>query len=445
MSVKLVTEHHLEFLSLKGGCKGSSESTLVKMSNCWKSHVTALIFHFSGSEQQQYHMTLSPGEPMTSFKRFLRRNWNQIILGVALAMVCACLIVRRTGTSGHRARNYNNSRKHNQDDIAKITTSTLIFSEVKIGRAIEYSVPVEQSNSSIHHISKRHAESPGITMVLFSSWTHRDGQITKNRVYTNLISNWKSFLPTIQPLVFTGDSDVFSNVIQNEWFALPEKRNVKCAGPPLLPHMFTDTKEYLDSFLYGFSNADILFSDNLLQTIEFFRSSSELKNQTLMVIGRRTNFDFHLHPTQFIAKDEIDKIVEKREPVHKSTDYFFTTKDFPWEKVAPLSIGRPAFCRWVMSYAHKIGAIVIDATLTVSALHLTTEDGNKSSWHLAGNGVHCNEDVIESFPEKVILDLGWVECAIYETYFDSNRKVQLRKRKVRDPDCPDNYNERKKQ
>ena len=38
MSVKRLTEHHLEFLSLKRGCRGSSESTLVKMSNCWKSH-----------------------------------------------------------------------------------------------------------------------------------------------------------------------------------------------------------------------------------------------------------------------------------------------------------------------------------------------------------------------------------------------------------------------
>ena len=41
MIVNLLTEHHLEFLSLKGGCRGSSESTLVKMSNCWKSHATA--------------------------------------------------------------------------------------------------------------------------------------------------------------------------------------------------------------------------------------------------------------------------------------------------------------------------------------------------------------------------------------------------------------------
>ena len=43
MIVQLLTEHHFDFLSLKGGCRGSSESTLVKMSNYWKSHAAALI------------------------------------------------------------------------------------------------------------------------------------------------------------------------------------------------------------------------------------------------------------------------------------------------------------------------------------------------------------------------------------------------------------------
>ena len=43
LSVKLLTEHHLEFLSLKGGCTGSSESTLVKMPHCWKSHSMAKL------------------------------------------------------------------------------------------------------------------------------------------------------------------------------------------------------------------------------------------------------------------------------------------------------------------------------------------------------------------------------------------------------------------
>ena len=40
MSVRRLNEHHLEFLSLKGGCTCSSESKLVKMPHCWKSHNT---------------------------------------------------------------------------------------------------------------------------------------------------------------------------------------------------------------------------------------------------------------------------------------------------------------------------------------------------------------------------------------------------------------------
>ena len=41
MIVRLLTEQHLEFLSLKGGCRGSSESTLVELSHFWKSHALA--------------------------------------------------------------------------------------------------------------------------------------------------------------------------------------------------------------------------------------------------------------------------------------------------------------------------------------------------------------------------------------------------------------------
>ena len=41
MIVKLLTEHQMEFLSLKGDCTGSSESTLVKMPHCWEPHVAA--------------------------------------------------------------------------------------------------------------------------------------------------------------------------------------------------------------------------------------------------------------------------------------------------------------------------------------------------------------------------------------------------------------------
>ena len=55
MIVKLLTEHHLEFLSLTEGCKGSSESTHVKMSHCWKCHALAQITSFSGSHCNVNH------------------------------------------------------------------------------------------------------------------------------------------------------------------------------------------------------------------------------------------------------------------------------------------------------------------------------------------------------------------------------------------------------
>ena len=44
MIVKLLTEQHLKFVSLKGGRTGSSESTHVEMPHCWKSHVMAYMF-----------------------------------------------------------------------------------------------------------------------------------------------------------------------------------------------------------------------------------------------------------------------------------------------------------------------------------------------------------------------------------------------------------------
>ena len=52
MTVMLLTEHRLEFLSLTGGCRGLSESTLVKMSNCWKSHAVAQIFKSKFDENE---------------------------------------------------------------------------------------------------------------------------------------------------------------------------------------------------------------------------------------------------------------------------------------------------------------------------------------------------------------------------------------------------------
>ena len=70
MSVKLLIELNLGFLSITGGCSESSESTLVKMAHCWKSHVTDQIFLNTGPRRQSVTclstdacLTAEPGVP----------------------------------------------------------------------------------------------------------------------------------------------------------------------------------------------------------------------------------------------------------------------------------------------------------------------------------------------------------------------------------------------
>ena len=73
-SVKLPTEHHLEFLSLKGGCTGSSESTFIKMPHCLKSHVAAHMFMFSSLVYQHSPLHLFKAAysvTMNIFRKFL--------------------------------------------------------------------------------------------------------------------------------------------------------------------------------------------------------------------------------------------------------------------------------------------------------------------------------------------------------------------------------------
>ena len=68
LSVKLLTEHHLEFLSLKGGCTGSYECTLVKMPHCWKSHATAQIINkYNQKFINLIKLHIKPGHLHTSY------------------------------------------------------------------------------------------------------------------------------------------------------------------------------------------------------------------------------------------------------------------------------------------------------------------------------------------------------------------------------------------
>ena len=79
MIVKLLTEHNLEFLSLKGGCRCSSESTLVKMPHCWKSHLRVLCVQMNikkvGNQRRTGNTCISLG-----YKLLMKVHMGVLIL-----------------------------------------------------------------------------------------------------------------------------------------------------------------------------------------------------------------------------------------------------------------------------------------------------------------------------------------------------------------------------
>ena len=98
MTVKLQTEHHLEFLCLKGGCTGSSESTQVKMPHCWKSHITAQIFtalqiwsYISGPEK---YFSLFYVSAWKFIYRIIHSGWSQAWIFMMERVKMTCLRVK---------------------------------------------------------------------------------------------------------------------------------------------------------------------------------------------------------------------------------------------------------------------------------------------------------------------------------------------------------------
>ena len=90
MSVNLLTVHHLEFLSLKGGFTGWSESTLVKMPNCWKSRAMAQMFigMFVSNENDHYMYKVPSRRKSLPFCHFLSCEYMKLQFFVNSNIVC---------------------------------------------------------------------------------------------------------------------------------------------------------------------------------------------------------------------------------------------------------------------------------------------------------------------------------------------------------------------
>ena len=95
MSVELLTVNHWEFQSLKVGFTDSSESTLVKMSHCWKSHDAAeryKVHNYGGvTEQSTVSRIKKKNNKQKTHRNFKKKGQEtvpQLTYKIKIDLVC---------------------------------------------------------------------------------------------------------------------------------------------------------------------------------------------------------------------------------------------------------------------------------------------------------------------------------------------------------------------
>ncbi len=188
-----------------------------------------------------------------------------------------------------------------------------------------------------------------------------------NLMQRNAIRSWLKLRPKCQ-IILVGDDQGVSEIAHE--FHLQHVSGVKTNefGTPLIDSIFNLAMENSQTELMAYVNADII----LLQ--DFITSLKRLpKHDRLLVIGRRWNLNIE-NEIDFESIDWENKLKTKlinegtQDTIFGGSDYFIF-KNNMWGEIPPISLGRYIFDNWLIYRAIQIGAMVIDATPVITAIH----------------------------------------------------------------------------
>ena len=239
-----------------------------------------------------------------------------------------------------------------------------------------FSVPALKVKISPLRLTSIVQEKPRVMLTMFTTFKNKH---EKYQTYSNTLHNWALFLPQIQPILFTFETD--DNLIKLAktlgWlvFDVPRLSKTKV---PFWKEMYFAAQNYGDSVFYGYFNGDILFDDGLLNTV---LSIEEYINQLYkpLIIGKRTNVE--LRGCDLWNKSDVTKAAQEGKLfMGGAEDYFILAHNkFIWDHVLDVIIGRPNYDNYLVALALKHKLSVIDATETILTLHQTGKDGNFAS------------------------------------------------------------------
>ena len=254
----------------------------------------------------------------------------------------------------------------------------------------------------------------------------------KSYIYKNTIRNWGLLSPDVIPVLFT-DMNESSSIVdyarQRKWhvFQIPQKSK---GGIPILRHMFLEAQQLFDTQFYGYANSDILFDRNLTDTIHsLIRLKKKLTN--ILIVGRRKNWKIKWQQN-ITELEEIGHYAKSLTLFWTcAEDYFISTHNgYPWSTIPDFVVGRPAYDNWLVITALTRRIPVVDATLTITALHQTDAKGI-----MEGAKARVETDLNRQLAGRNFsYALAYTTCAHFLTS-TNNGSIVMKERKVNGNKC----------
>ncbi len=243
-----------------------------------------------------------------------------------------------------------------------------------------------------------------------------------NIIQRNAIQSWKSLGSQVEVLL-VGDEDGMAEAASDLGvIQLPDVAK-NDLGTPLVNSIFSAARQASQTELYIYTNADIIFTAEILSIIASIR---KIKKEFLLV-GQRWDLDVEKR-IDFSGpwQSELRRQVAESGYLKSQTamDYFIFTKGL-YQEIPPFAIGRAGWDNWMIFQALQEKWPVIDITPDYQVIHQ-----NHDYRHLPGGKIHYD---LEESHQNVMLGGG-----IQKTYdlldvnriFDRNR-IRIRPLSIR--------------
>lgn len=183
----------------------------------------------------------------------------------------------------------------------------------------------------------------------------------------NAIASWRALDPDLEIILFGNEEGTHGLARELSLRHHPEVARNRY-GTPLVNSLFAEAARLASNSILCYVNADIILMSDFMRTLEAVR---ELR--PFLMVGRRTDLDVS-RPLDFSSLDwEKDLRMRAREEGKLRPpswiDYFLFSRDLYLDDIPPFAVGRTAWDNWLIYYARRKRATVVDATSAVLALH----------------------------------------------------------------------------